>query len=149
LRRNFQGYTTDDAPVLIGFGTSAIGSLPQGYVQNASSTVEYRSAIVSGRLATGRGIALTDEDRLRRSVIERLMCDLAVDLDVVCREHGVTAGRFAPELKRLETFEADGLARLDGPRITVPGPARGLVRSVCAVFDARLAPGETRHAPSL
>ena len=36
LRRGFQGYTTDDAPALIGFGASAIGSLPQGYVQNAA-----------------------------------------------------------------------------------------------------------------
>ena len=34
LARNFQGYTTDAAPVLIGLGASSIGTLPQGYVQN-------------------------------------------------------------------------------------------------------------------
>jgi oxygen-independent coproporphyrinogen-3 oxidase len=149
LRRNFQGYTTDDAPVLIGFGTSAIGSLPQGYVQNASSTVEYRNAIAGGRLATARGIELTADDRLRRSVIERLMCDLAVDLDDVCRQHGVRAGRFETELARLKALAADGLAEIEGTRITVPARARALVRAVCAVFDARLAPNETRHAPTV
>ena len=65
LHRNFQGYTTDEAPALIGFGTSAIGVLPQGYVQNASSTAAYRDAIQDGCLATVRGRALTEEDRLR------------------------------------------------------------------------------------
>ena len=37
LHRNFQGYTTDGADLLIGLGASAIGRLPQGYVQNAPS----------------------------------------------------------------------------------------------------------------
>src|SRR5690606_24429540 len=41
LRRNFQGYTTDRAAVLIGFGASAIGALPSGYVQNVAATGEY------------------------------------------------------------------------------------------------------------
>jgi len=41
LRRNFQGYTTDDAPVLLGFGASSIGSLAGGYVQNIVATGEY------------------------------------------------------------------------------------------------------------
>jgi oxygen-independent coproporphyrinogen-3 oxidase len=88
LRRNFQGYTTDKAPTLIGFGTSSIGHLPQGYVQNASSTVAYRDAILSGRLATARGIAVTADDRLRGAIIERLMCDLEVDLERIASIYG-------------------------------------------------------------
>ena len=59
LHRNFQGYTTDEAPILLGFGTSAIGALPDGYVQNAASTMVYRDAINGGRLATVRGCVLT------------------------------------------------------------------------------------------
>ncbi len=65
LRRNFQGYTTDTAPALLGFGASAIGSMPQGYVQNAVPMPAYRDAIRAGRLATARGIALANEDRAR------------------------------------------------------------------------------------
>ena len=57
LHRNFQGYTTDEATALIGFGTSAIGSLPQGYVQNAPTTVAYRDAISKGELPVVRGAA--------------------------------------------------------------------------------------------
>ncbi len=80
LHRNFQGYTTDESSCLIGFGTSAIGALPDGYVQNTATTAAYRDAIGNGRLATVRGRALTGEDRTRRDIIERLMCDLRVDL---------------------------------------------------------------------
>ena len=81
LHRNFQGYTTDTADALIGFGASAIGRLPQGFVQNAPDVGGYARAVASERLPTVRGIAVTDEDRLRGRIIERLMCDFSVDLD--------------------------------------------------------------------
>jgi oxygen-independent coproporphyrinogen III oxidase len=149
LHRNFQGYTTDPAPALIGLGTSAISSLPQGYAQNASATVEYRRHILEGRLPTARGLALTREDRLRREVIERMMCDLKVDLASVCERHHADAARFAPELEMLDALSADGLVSRSGMRIEIPEEARPLVRSVCAVFDARLQQGAGRYAPAL
>ena len=65
LRRNFQGYTTDTGNTLLGFGASAIGQLPQGYVQNEVGTRAYSASIANGRLATVKGYALTDDDRLR------------------------------------------------------------------------------------
>ncbi|MFY8157334.1 MAG: oxygen-independent coproporphyrinogen III oxidase, partial [Rhabdaerophilum sp.] len=74
LRRNFQGYTVDPAEALIGFGASAIGSLPQGYVQNEPTTGRYLATIAEGKLPTARGITVTAEDRMRRGVIEALMC---------------------------------------------------------------------------
>jgi oxygen-independent coproporphyrinogen-3 oxidase len=149
LRRNFQGYTTDDAPVLIGLGTSSISRLPKGYAQNASSTVEYRQAVLVGRLATARGIALTDEDRLRGAVIERLMCDLAVDLDEVCRDHHVDPSHFATEIEQIDRLAADRLVVRKGMRMEVPESARPLIRTLCAVFDVRLAATAGRHAPSV
>src|SRR5262249_27792827 len=76
LRRNFQGYTTDGAETLLGFGASSIGALPQGYVQNAADSRTWAEGVAAGRLPIARGVALTEEDRLRRYVIERLMCDL-------------------------------------------------------------------------
>ncbi len=82
LRRGFQGYTTDAAPALIGFGASAIGSLPEGYVQNAPTAPAWAKLVEAGGLATVRGVALSAEDRLRRDAIERLMCDLEADLHV-------------------------------------------------------------------
>src|SRR5215469_9905016 len=92
LRRNFQGYTNDPAEVLLGFGGSSIGRLPQGYVQNASGIREWTHSIERGEFATVRGIALTREDRLRADIIERLMCDLRADIPAILQRHGFPPG---------------------------------------------------------
>jgi oxygen-independent coproporphyrinogen III oxidase len=56
LARNFQGYTTDTADALIGLGMSAIGVLPDGYVQNTTSAKAYGRALDEGALPTERGL---------------------------------------------------------------------------------------------
>ena len=146
LRRNFQGYTDDQARVLLGLGASAIGCLPQGYVQNAVPFKAYGEAIQSGRLAVAKGLGIDDDDRLRRAVIERLMCGLSVDLDAECRRFDLGADRFGPELDALATMARDGLVELSDNRVTVPEQARPLLRSVCAVFDRYLETGAARHS---
>jgi oxygen-independent coproporphyrinogen III oxidase len=146
LHRNFQGYTADESPILLGFGTSAIGALPDGYVQNAASTTAYRDAINGGRLATVRGRALSKEDRLRRDIIERLMCDLHADLAEICAAHARSADDFAAELFRLDDLAHDGLVRRSGSKVSVPESKRPFIRTVCAVFDAYLSNNETRHS---
>jgi oxygen-independent coproporphyrinogen-3 oxidase len=142
LRRGFQGYTTDGAPALIGFGASAIGVLPQGYVQNAQTAAAYGKAIEAGGLATVRGIALGAEDRLRREIIERLMCDLEVDLVATARAHRTDAAPLLGEAEGLSRFVADGLARWDGRRIEVTEKGRPFLRSIAVLFDAYLKPDE-------
>jgi oxygen-independent coproporphyrinogen-3 oxidase len=149
LRRNFQGYTTDVAGVLIGLGASAIGRLPQGFVQNQAQEVSWRAAVASGRLAVAKGVALSDDDRFRGDIIERLMCDLMVDLDGVSARHGRTREDLAGSLARLEPFLTDGLARLEDGRLQVIGHGRLVVRSICAAFDAYFAPEAQRHSRAL
>lgn len=155
LKRNFQGYTTDDAPVLIGFGASSIGALPQGYVQNIPSTPLWHKAVEAGQLPVARGVAVTDEDRLRRAVIERLMCDLRVDLAGIAADHGFPPAFFEAELEQMEPLIADGLVLREGQVLQVPEQARAFTRVVCAIFDAHLArariaePGRKRHAAAV
>ena len=131
---------------LIGFGASAIGSLPQGYVQNAATGDLWRDAISRGDLAVSRGVALSQDDHLRRAVIERLMCDFQVDLGAVAQAHGRDATEFAAELQSLARFRDDGLIEIDRDRIELRVPARPFVRTVCAVFDRYLKAEETQHA---
>jgi coproporphyrinogen III oxidase-like Fe-S oxidoreductase len=126
--------------------TAAIGSLPGGYVQNTSHMIGYRDAIMAGRPATVRGRAVTAEDRLRGRTIERLMCDLRVDLADACRAHGASAERFAGELSALDQLAQDGLVVRNGSEIAVPQEARAFVRSVCAVFDQYAPQRETRYS---
>jgi len=149
LKRNFQGYTTDAADTLLGLGASAIGRLPQGFVQNVAAEVGWRAAVKAGKLPVARGVALTDEDRFRGEIIERLMCDLAVDLSDVCARHDRSPVELADLIARLAPFVSDGLVRLEGSRLRVVGHGRLVVRSVCAVFDAYFESGPARHAKAL
>jgi oxygen-independent coproporphyrinogen III oxidase len=149
LRRNFQGYTTDRAPALVGVGASAISALPEGFAQNAQRLDEWRKAIESGRLATRRGRALTPDDRLRADVIGEIMCGLGCDLGAALRRHGAAADAFAAERAPLAAMARDGLVRLDGDRLTVPAEHRALVRAVASVFDRHLPPAGGRHAPAI
>ncbi len=149
LHRNFQGYTVDESPVLIGFGASAIGSLPQGYVQNTVEIDAYQDIVEDGRLAVARGIELSDDDRLRADIIERLMCDLAVDLDAIANKHGFGAADFGPELVRLAPLVEDGIIAIEGGRISVSGAGRPFVRLVAAAFDIYLQSGKGRHSKAV
>ncbi len=150
LHRSFQGYTTDAAPALIGIDASAIGCLPQGYVQNATTTPAYTAAMQAHRFATARGIAVTSDDRLRRDVIERIMCNLAVDLDAVARAHGADAWPLHVAAQSLASLARDGLVTQDAGHIAVTPIGRPFVRHVAAVFDAYLdlAPDPPRHSPT-
>lgn len=149
MRRNFQGHTTDTADTLIGVGPSAIGSLPQGYVQSVSDLGQWGRAIGGGEFATVRGVALGPDDRLRRHVIERLMCDLAVDLDAAAAAFGEARSVFDAERLRLEALAADGLVEIDGDRVALTEEGRPLMRIVASVFDRYLPSTGNRHARSV
>ena len=149
LKRNFQGYTTDDARALIGLGASAIGALPDGYVQNAPSVRAWRRAVDDGCFAIERGIQLTPADKLRRDIIERLMCDLEVDLAPFESRPGAPDDGFAAERARLLAMADDNLIDLDGLHIRLTEAGRPLVRSVAAVFDTYLATGRGRHSAAV
>jgi oxygen-independent coproporphyrinogen-3 oxidase len=149
LHRNFQGYTTDQCTTLIGFGASAVGTLPQAYVQNTTQVGDYRRRIEAGSFAIQRGRRVTAEDRLRRDVIERIMCDFRVDLDVVATQHGLNVGHFAGEFARLCDLERDGIVRVEGAMVSLDETYWPLARTVAAVFDAYLQPEEQRHAAAI
>lgn len=149
MRRNFQGYTNDAAEVLIGFGASAIGRLPQGYVQNTAATGEWGGRIETGALPVARGVAFSDEDRFRAAIIERLMCDFEVDLAALAAAHSRSLEELEAEREELAAMEMDGLVGLSGPVVRVSEDGRDFVRSVCAVFDQYLERGGVRHAQAI
>ncbi len=148
LRRNFQGYTTDGAELLIGLGASSIGKLPQGYVQNTAQVATYLDEIEAGRLPIKRGLALSDDDRFRAAIIERLMCDLAVDLDRISAAYGRRSDALVAERAALQVLAREGMIEFDGKLVTVHDKARALVRQVAAVFDAYSVRSAT-HAPAV
>ncbi|MBH89543.1 MAG: oxygen-independent coproporphyrinogen III oxidase [Magnetovibrio sp.] len=146
LHRNFQGYTADSAPTLIGFGASAIGQMHQGYMQNVSPLKQYSERITAGNFAIERGIELSQDDRLRGYVIERIMCDLSVDLNFVCRKFDVPNTTFISEIEKLKPLSEDRIINLSDNIITVTEIGRPFVRLVAAAFDAYLDNGKGRHS---
>lgn len=151
LRRNFQGYTSDQAATVIGLGASSIGSFDQGFVQNTPDTGKWRDAIAKGQFATCRGVALTDEDRFRAEIIQDLMCNLAVDVGPLMNKWGVSAATLAPALVRLRELESDGLVRREGMALTVTRLGRPFLRTICASFDQYITSDNSspRHARAI
>lgn len=146
LKRNFQGYTTDSADALIGFGASAISRLPQGFVQNAVPIADYIRRAHAGEPATTRGYRFYGDDLRRAFVIERLMCDLALDWGSVERAFGYAGDLREESEQDLATFRSDGLISFTDNGFAVTQAGRPFVRSICAAFDAYLGAGRARHS---
>ena len=147
MTRNFQGYTDDDADALVGLGASSIGRLPQGFVQNEPAVGNYMRAIAAGNLATVRGIALSAEDRVRGHIIERLMCDMTVDLGAVSAESGFDIGTdFSQELESLQPFTENGTLVIEGHRLRITEKGRPYMRLVASAFDSYLKQSRSKHS---
>jgi oxygen-independent coproporphyrinogen-3 oxidase len=130
LHRNFQGYTDDASRVLLGFGASSISTFAGGFVQNVADVPRYVSAIEAGLLVSARGCVLDEADRQRARIIERLMCNFAVDLGAVAPNVD-----FREEMAMLAPMQWDGLIETDGRRLAVTAAGRAVVRVIAAAFD--------------
>jgi len=139
LQRNFQGYSTGRGCDLVGLGVSSIGKVGDCYAQNIKDIQTWQNTVGAGELPIWRGISLSTEDRLRRRVIEAIMCHGAVSFErfesifaIDFHEH------FARELITLEQMEADGLIEMSGNSFSVTPPGRLLLRNIAMVFDEYL-----------
>ncbi len=146
MRRNFQGYTTDQAETLVALGATSIGRTPSGYVQNIAETGAWSRAVLEGRLPVGKGLPFIEDDRLRAEVIERLMCDGHVDVAAIGAKHGAPAGWWEDARPALEEMQADGLLTLAGAQLRMTALGRPLVRIAAAAFDAYLPSSTARHS---
>lgn len=145
LHRNFQGYTDDACPVLIGLGATAISKFPGGYSQNHPANSAYASQVRAGKFATIRGVALTNDDHMRAELIERLMCDFRVDIDDLVSKYRLPT-IFSRELAKVDQLAAQGMVRRTGRRIEVTQKGQPFVRIVASVFDRYLEEKATRHS---
>lgn len=140
LQRNFQGYTTHGHCDLIGLGVSAISQIGELYSQNSSDLSDYQGLLSSDQLATKRGLVCNEDDRIRRAVIQQLICHFDLEFAQIEAAYAVDFKRyFAQEWSELTRMAKDGLITLTDSRIEVLPAGRLLVRSVCMVFDVYLA----------
>ena len=98
-----------------------------------------------------RAYFMTDEDKVRRETIMRVMCDLSLDFAAMSHNLGINfTEHFASELAALAPFEADGLVKRTTTGLEVTEAGRLFIRNIAMCFDNTLAPvGERKHSRTI
>jgi len=139
LHRNFQGYTTQGDSDLLGLGVSAISMAGDSYAQNQKDLNSWYRSVEQQGTGLWRGIALTDDDCLRRDVIQTLICHFSLDFAATEAQWGIRfSDYFAEDLALLKPLIADGLVIHTSAGLTVTGIGRLLIRNICMCFDRYL-----------
>ena len=139
LHRNFQGYSTRPDCDLIALGVSSIGRIGNTYSQNAKTLDDYYALLDQGRFPVVRGLAVSRDAMLRRTVIMALMCQGTVEFEVVSSAWMIDFTRyFAAELRALQPLAQEGLLTVDAHGIRVSNKGWFFVRAIAMVFDSYL-----------
>lgn len=137
LHRNFQGYSTHEGADIYAFGISGISQTDGAYWQNEKDLVGYYAALDSGKSTIAKGYIVSEDDKIRRDTIMRIMCDLRLNFSTIEEKHGIDFPQyFARELESLAPMEEDGLLRFTSGGLEVSSLGRLLVRNIAMQFDA-------------
>ena len=133
LHRNFMGYTTLPAKMLIGLGVSSISDIHLGYAQNEKNISTYQESMKNDNWAITKGHQLTEVDLAVKNCI----------LDLICHHETVfpiSLWEKLPDqnLWNLKEMEWDGLLKMTGNKIKVTDQGIALVRNICMQLDLRL-----------
>lgn len=139
LQRNFQGYSTNADCDMIAMGITAISRIGDNYSQNVRTIEEYESYLSQNKIPVFRGIELEDDDRLRREIINQLMCNNKLDIIKLEKKWGINfSSYFKSTIKNLQNMADDGLLKIEKSKITITTTGRLLARSICMQFDRYL-----------
>jgi oxygen-independent coproporphyrinogen III oxidase len=145
LQRNFQGYSTQPDADLIGLGVSAIGRVGGTYYQNARELDAYSAALHAGGLPVARGLTLTRDDMIRRSVIAGIMCQGSVHYPAVEQAWLIDfKSYFGHELEALQSLQQKGLLHCHAQGFELTANGWLVVRAVAMLFDRYLRFEQTR-----
>jgi oxygen-independent coproporphyrinogen-3 oxidase len=151
LQRNFQGYSTRAGADIYAFGMSSISQTPDAYWQNEKDLGKYYAALDASQVPVVRGYTVTEEDKIRRETIMRVMCDLSLDYAAMSQRLGINfSSYFEREIENLATFEEDGLVRRSASGMEVTDTGRLFIRNIAMTFDNTLAPvAERKHSRTI
>jgi oxygen-independent coproporphyrinogen III oxidase len=134
--RTFQGYAEHRADAVLGLGVSAISSTPRMHWQSHPELPPWSRDVAAGAIPVARGVTLNADDRARRAVIGRLMCDGEVDLGDIGVEHELDdEAYFAREIAAIGRLSELATYDRTTHKIRTTELGRMLVRNVCMVFD--------------
>lgn len=150
LQRNFQGYSTKAGADIYAMGMSSISQLDGIYAQNYKELPVYYDRINANQLPIEKGYVLSEDDKIRRDTIMRLMCDLELDFNIMSQTLGIDFAQYYHDsLKGMNEFERDGLLIRGTEKITMTETGRLFIRNVAMEFDAYLDKFETRFSKTV
>lgn len=139
LHRNFQGYTTQPECDLLGLGVSAISQIGACYAQNQKDIKQYYSSVNHQSNALCKGVALAEDDFIRRAVIKQLICHFELDFGSIESQWDLNfESYFKEDLELLQTFINDKLVKYDARSLKVTPKGELLIRNICMCFDVYL-----------
>jgi oxygen-independent coproporphyrinogen-3 oxidase len=130
LNRNFMGYTTTEAEVLIGLGASAISETNYGYAQNEKSPEDYYHYLQNNLLPLVKGHLQSEEDRQRKKIIKEIICKGEVSLTAI--------KKYLTEdvVYKLQEMEREAIITIANEKLMVTKTGIPFVRNICTLFDA-------------
>lgn len=136
LRRNHQGFTRHGYCDHVGLGLGAISQLDALYAQNTEVLEHYLEKLQQGQLATCRGWRCEDSDQVRQRVMERLSCDLELDILAIETRFGLNFQQYFPTAwRQLEAMNRAGLVELSEGYLSILPAGRLEVDAICQLFE--------------
>ncbi len=145
LCRNFQGYSILKAADLVGIGISSISSFSHVYSQNHKDIQRYYACLDENRLPVAKGIALSDDDVVRRDVIQQLACYRQLSKKTIEETHKICFDSlFADALTMLNRYREDRIVELSADEVKISDKGTPFIRNICMLFDRYLAEPRTK-----
>lgn len=139
LHRNFQGYTTQGNADLLGLGVSSISQVGDCYSQNQKDLKAYYQQLDEQQQAQWKGVALSQDDLIRRAVIKQLICNFSLSFASIEQEFAIDFKQyFADDIRLLTPFIEDHLVSVTDAAIKVEAKGMLLIRNICMCFDLYL-----------
>lgn len=135
LRRNFMGYTSTDDERVVGIGASSISDSKGWIYQNAVDIHRYLQAVERGIPPIEKALRRTEDDQLRSWIIERIMCDCALDSRAAPFERHVVDAALGEAARGLDQMERRRLIRRSPTGFEATELGRFFIRSIAALFD--------------
>lgn len=154
LHRNFQGYCTRRTTGQVyAFGVSGIGQMTGGYAQNTKNVETYISAIKTGQFAVEKGVAVTEQQKIIRDVINQVMCNRLLEWDKIGAAHDITS----EQVKQAVGFDPmhfaemanDQLVSIEERGLTVSELGRFFIRNIASSLDPMLVNGANMYSKSV
>lgn len=136
LHYGIQGYSIFPDSDVLALGVSAIGKMGAILLQKHQNLACYYAELDQNQFPAMRGLELSLDDLLRRSVIYALISHGIISFESAETFFSIDFRRyFATELTALRTHESTGLLNINDEEIAVTTKGRFFIDSICRIFD--------------